>query len=267
MQRLDCDSSRPLIDAAVDGELDLLGQMAFDAHLTACAACADAYAARLALVRQLRDGAERFAAPESLRTRLLAALPEDIPTPAKRSPLRWLTGGAWAGSLAALAASLALVLTSPGSQDQLGRDLVAAHVRSLMPEHLTDVLSSDKHTVKPWFNGRLPLSPPVPNLVGDGFPLVGGRLDYVDEHTAAALVYRRNQHIINLFVWAMPDTTDRAMHVAERNGYNLLEWTQGGISYAAVSDLNRGELETFQRLWSLRAQQGEPTPAPSGPPP
>jgi anti-sigma factor RsiW len=257
MDRLDCDRSRPLIDAAVDGELDLLTQMAFDAHLTGCPACSAAHAARLALVRRIRDKAERFTAPDSLRTRLLAALPEDAPV--VRRPLRrWLTGGAWAGSAIALAASLALVVTTPAPPDPLARDLVAAHVRSLMPDHLTDVPSSDKHTVKPWFNGRLSLSPPVPNLSADGFPLVGGRLDYVDEHTAAALVYRHNQHVINLFVWATPNAPDRAVHVAERNGYTLLEWTQDGIANAAVSDLNRGELETFQRLWVVQAREGGP---------
>ncbi len=257
MAKLDCEQVRSLIDAALDGELDAVGQVAFDEHLVACPDCAAAHAARLAFVRRLRAEASRFAAPASLRARLPAGLPlrqAGRPPPPPRWRW-WLTGGTWVASAAALAVSLALFLVPPGRQDELTRELVAAHVRSLMPDHLTDVPSSDRHTVKPWFNGKVGLSPPVPTLADKGFPLIGGRLDYVDEHTAAALVYRRNQHVINLFVWPAPGTPAPA--TTGRNGYNLVEWTRDGLRYAAVSDVNVAELENFQRLWTTAASEGE----------
>jgi anti-sigma factor RsiW len=258
---MDCQRAVALIDAVVDGELDLITQLDFEAHLADCADCQAAYAVRLALVGRVRAEGVRYAASEDFRQRLLVALPPDgVDHATVMSPVRsrrwWLMGGAWASSVAALAASLVLTLGAPARQDQLAHDLVAAHVRSLMPDHLTDVLSSDRHTVKPWFNGRLAVSPPVPNPVEQGFPLVGGRLDYVDEHMAAALVYRRNQHLINLFVWAAPDRRDSAVRIEAHNGYNLLEWWRAGVAYAMVSDLALTELEGFQRLWAADAEEG-----------
>jgi anti-sigma factor RsiW len=251
MDRLECGQVHGLIDAAVDGELDLLARLSFDAHLADCPDCAAVYAARRQMVTRLRDHAERHVAPEALRARVLAALPNEA-TPGNRRPViprRWLVGGACGGSLAALAASLVLFLAAPSPPDLLDRDLVAAHIRSLMPDHLTDVASTDQHTVKPWFDGRLALSPPVPNLAEEGFPLIGGRLDYVDQHTAAALVYRRAKHVINLFVWTLPGAPDHAPDLDNRNGYNILRWVKNGEAYAAVSDVNRVDLEAFQRLW------------------
>jgi anti-sigma factor RsiW len=212
-------------------------------------------------VHRVRAEASRFAAPEALRARLLADLPNRADTkPARPFPRgwRWVTGGVWMSAAAALATSLVLVLSLPGPQDELTRELVAAHVRSLMPDHLTDVPSSDRHTVKPWFNGKVGLSPPVPNLADKGFPLIGGRLDYVDDHTAAALVYRRAQHIINLFVWTVPGAPARTPVLSGRNGYHLIEWTAAGMRYAAVSDVALPELEDFQRLWTVAATEGGP---------
>ncbi|HXP96258.1 MAG TPA: hypothetical protein VN809_06075, partial [Telmatospirillum sp.] len=116
----------------------------------------------------------------------------------------------------------------------------------------------DRHTVKPWFNGKVSLSPSVPDLTDKGFPLIGGRLDYVDEHTAAALVYRHHQHVINLFVWASPGRQDRTPNEANRNGYNLMAWTRSGLRYAAVSDVAWTDLKEFQRLWTIAAAEGEP---------
>jgi anti-sigma factor RsiW len=137
----------------------------------------------------------------------------------------------------ALAASLTLFVVMPDRDDPLTRDLVAAHVRSLMPDHLTDVASSDRHTVKPWFNGRLPASPPVPDLASDGFPMV----------------YRRNQHVINLFAWPAAGTAPDAVRRRERNGFHVIEWLGGDMRFAAVSDVNWADLETFRQLWSAAA--------------
>ncbi|WP_199229625.1 zf-HC2 domain-containing protein [Azospirillum sp. TSO22-1] len=271
---MNCQETRHLIDASIDGELDLTTQMALDAHLAGCAACRAMHAGRASLVRRLRAGAERFDMPDALRSRLLATRPgapaePAAPAPPWRRPWRWpwsdatvadqgprrTSGPAWAlGGLSLASAAAAMVLTllvvSPDHRNQLAEELVAAHVRSLMAEHLTDIPSSDRHTVKPWFNGRVDVSPPVPDLAEQGFPLAGGRLDYVGGRPVAALVYRRNRHVINLFAWSEPATTPGAVRLTERHGYALLHWGQPGLAVWAVSDLNRSELEDFQRLWT-----------------
>ncbi|WP_448191645.1 anti-sigma factor family protein [Azospirillum sp. sgz301742] len=266
---MDCRETRHLIDAGIDGELDLTTQLAVEAHLAGCDACRAADTGRRALVHRVRAGAETFAAPDALRRRLLASLPGAEPE--KAEPERagpppvpwnrswslswswaWLTGGLSLAS-AALAMGLTLAVVLPGRGDGPVPELVAAHVRSLMADHLTDVASSDRHTVKPWFNGRIDVSPPVPDLAEHGFPLVGGRLDYVAERPVAALVYRRGRHVINLFVRADPAAEAGTPSLAERHGYNLLRWSQPGLVVWAVSDLNREELESFARLWSSAA--------------
>lgn len=271
---MNCKETLDLIDASIDGELDLTTQMALDAHLAGCAACRAAHAGRASLVRRLRAGAERHDMPDALRSRLLSALPGTAAAPDAtaspwRRPWRWPWSGAadadrgprrtswpaWTlGGLslasAAVATALTLFVVSPDRGNRLAEELVAAHVRSLMAEHLTDIPSSDRHTVKPWFNGRVDVSPPVPDLGEQGFPLAGGRLDYVGGRAVAALVYRRNRHVINLFAWSEPAATPGAVRLTERHGYTLLHWGQPGLAVWAVSDLNRSELEDFQRLWA-----------------
>jgi anti-sigma factor RsiW len=134
-----------------------------------------------------------------------------------------------------------------GQEARLAAEVQSAHVRSLMANHLTDITSTDQHTVKPWFNGKLDFSPPVEDLSPQGFPLIGGRLDYLDGHPVAALVYQRNKHDINLFIW--PSTTgDEGLGFSTYNGYNVYHWTQSGMAYWAVSDLNPDELKGFVEL-------------------
>jgi anti-sigma factor RsiW len=143
--------------------------------------------------------------------------------------------------------------------ERLAREVAASHVRSLMEQHLLDVESSDRHSVKPWFLGKLTFAPPVPDLAEQGFPLLGGRLDYLDDRVVAALVYRWRQHVINLFVWPSAAGADAAVRPGEWRGYHLVHWSAGGLTFWAVSDLNAPELHEFARL--VR----EKTPPPASP--
>ena len=204
----------------------------------------------------IRDRATRHEAPPALRDRLAAALnrPDPLPAAAPRSRLRasWLRP--WAGMGAAFAVGVFVSLTfvsyqaSLREENNLVQEVVDGHVRSLMASHLADVASSDQHTVKPWFGGKLDFSPPVPDLAGEGFPLVGGRLDYLDLRPVAALVYRRQQHIINLFVWPSGGAATQAVKSQSRQGFNTAEWNDSGMRFWAVSDLNASELHAFAQL-------------------
>ncbi len=264
MQEIDHAEAQALIHAALDGELDAVTQLRFDAHLAACPGCSAEYARLKALSAAIRTQATRYTAPADLRTNLLKALPLDggglgggeIPPQAKVLPFhrRWL-GPAGAGFAvgAALAASLAILIDTRNADDLLADSIVTAHVRALQPGHLTDVQVSDQHQVKPWFDGKIDFAPPVKELSDQGFDLVGGRLDYIDGREAAVIVYGRRLHMIDLFVTrarnggAHPDSLP-AGH-ATPSGYNVVRWSEGGQDYWAISDLNRNELGDFAKAW------------------
>ncbi len=201
-------------------------------------------------------------APAGLKQRVRAAVRqasgvEAAPVRRSREPgwvlLRWLAPAV----VVALVLLVALFgVIRPAAESQLASEVVSAHIRSLMANHLTDVASTDQHTVKPWFNGRVTFSPPGTDLSAQGFALVGGRLDVLAERPVAALIYQRRKHFINLFIWPAPDNARTGGAFLVQRGYRLVHWAEGGMEYWAVSDVNRADLEEFARM--LRAPMPEP---------
>ena len=246
---MDCRQAALSADPFVDGELAPVERAAVAAHLLGCPSCRAAVEERRELAAALRAEAPYRRAPDGLAGRIGAALDAEPPAAGALSR-RWRPAALAASILAAMAVSslATLHLAAPLPGDALIDDMVAGHVRSLMADHLTDVASSDQHTVKPWFNGRLNLSPPVKDLTTAGFPLVGGRLDYVAGKPAAALVYRHRQHVINLFVAPEAARLAAGPRTAQRQGYTVLHWDEAGLGYWAVSDLAADDLARFQAL-------------------
>jgi anti-sigma factor RsiW len=260
---MDCKKALLLLDAYLDGELDLSASLELEAHLAECAACRARREALVGLSGRLRAGLTRHAAPEALRARLvqLAATPAPAapskPAAEPRLQRRQFMALAASVLLAVFASGgTTYLLMRPAPEDPLAEEVVGSHIRSLMADHLIDVASSDQHTVKPWFDGRLDLAPAVVDLKAQGFTLLGGRLDYVDRQPVAAVVYQRGKHLINLFAWPSSGAHSplRAMTI---RGYNVLSWTAGDLAYWAVSDVNPKDLATLQRLI---AQNTAPTP-------
>jgi len=244
-----CQDMQHWMHGYLDGELDLVRNLEMEGHLQTCPACAQALANYRSLQSALRNDAFYFKAPNSLETRIRSSLGK---TQSRTRTLRiraWATLGAIAASIVVIFA-LGWMATREGhsAKDLLVREIVSSHVRSLMASHLTDVPSSDQHTVKPWFKGQLDFSPPVKDLSKEEFVLAGGRVDYISDRPIAALVYERRKHVINLFIW--PSTPDSATSsvALTRQGYHLIQWTEGGLTYWAASDLNEKELEEFVAL-------------------
>ena len=238
---------RDLLHAYVDGELDLANARETERHLQSCADCRGIEKAIRELRSALTSDATAYRAPAHLRKDVRAALRREAKaTRQTLSPwLMFATGAAFA----AVILGFALFQTTRATRtDAIADQVVANHVRSLLAVQLVDVVSSDQHTVKPWFDGKIDFAPEVRDLSANGFPLVGGRLDYLDGKTVAALVYQRNKHPINLFI--TPETTSRntSPTVITRRGYNVFSWTNNGMKYWAVSDLNADELREFAEL-------------------
>ena len=246
------------VDAYLDGELAVVDAREIEAHLTQCPECSRFRDARLELRAAISARVPAFQAPDALRGRVRAALKTAAlktaarETPA-RAPYRPSFGTLWRPL--AVAASLAIVAFGSwdlarrnAAGETLADDVLASHVRSLMPGHLTDVLSSDQHTVKPWFNGKLDFSPAVHDFALQGFPLLGGRLDYVGGRSVAALAYGRREHLINVFLWPVAAGPSDATKARDRQGYHLLHWTTSDYAYWVVSDLGLAELQNFARM-------------------
>jgi len=242
-----------LLPAYLDQELGLSDAIAVERHLGNCSECQHELDLQSGVTAQLKKDVAYFKAPTHLAHRIKVALPgERSPsTRFKNWNFNWLNAGAVMVTLLAVVWSGTLYLSLPSAQERLTEELVSSHVRSLQVNHLSDVVSSDRHTVKPWFNGKLDFSPTVVDLAPQGFPLVGGRLDYLDGRSVAVLVYRHNQHPINLYNWPSTDR-DAAPQVQNRQGYHLVRWVGGGMEYWAVSDLATDDLESF--VGTLRSQ-------------
>jgi len=241
---MNCDEASVLMHALIDGELDAGHARGVEAHIATCAGCA----ARLREFHELRKimmpASLRFMAPAGLRDRIEGKLPAPVAAAAsRRSVVKGFAAGAM---LSAMAASGVLVMVMRADdQRRVVGEVVSAHLRSLQAQHLIDVESTDQHTVKPWFNGRLDVAPPVADLTAQGFTLLGGRLDYVDAKPVAAIVYRRRVHIINLFCAPAPGSAKRGAVMESLNGFNVRRWSENGINLWAVSDINADELMEF----------------------
>ena len=283
---MDCDVVKELLPAYVDGELDPPAIARLHQHLDGCAACAADLRELHQLQALVAGHALRHQAPPDLLARVRAAVAEEaarapvsapVPTredtpaalgarargAASATPSRWhwrpewLRLGGVALASAACAALVAVQFAAPADHARVSDDIIASHFRSLQVDHLTDVASTDQHTVKPWFAGKLDFSPPVYDLAPQGYALIGGRMEYLEGHNVAALAYRHRQHLINMFVW--PDANgDAAPHTQTRQGIHLVEWHNAGMRYWLVSDLGAQELEQLGQLVRARVAANEP---------
>jgi anti-sigma factor RsiW len=262
-----CDADKLLRHAYLDGELDLVRSLEFEEHLKDCPACQQDVREQQTVRKAFRAPGIYQRAPQSLRARILAASAAQTPNvPSPRAsgeivPMRSVARKRSFEWLAVAAAILIVFFVGlrviPTLQNErqgslVAQEVVASHIRSLQPGHLYDVESTDQHTVKPWFDGRIDFAPPVRDLADQGFPLVGGRLDYIGGRNVAALVYQRRKHIINVFIW--PEAFGNAASSASasrqesHDGYNSIEWSQNGMHMIAVSDVNADDLKQFKQL-------------------
>ena len=250
---MNCDRTQTQLHAYFDGELDAVTSAAFETHLESCSECQSVLASEQTLRSSIAKANLYEKAPASLRRAIAAKLPAAPNAPVavvQPAPSRWR----WL----ALAASLLVVATlswqlfqrfaGPQRNSAIAAAALDAHLRSLEAGHLADIQSTDQHTVKPWFDGKLDFAPPVRDFPNDGFPLLGGRLDVLDGKTVAALVYGRRKHIINVFVWPA-NASARAPRSGESQGYNWLAWRNGGFDFVAVSDVNSTDLQQLSRLF------------------
>jgi len=268
-----CDDNARLLHGYLDGELDLVRSLEIEEHLKICPDCAQELWNQQTLRKGFRSSSLYERAPAGLADRVRASIAREAtadvtataenapavkkativsmtPTPlsSKRAAWNWLAVAAAVLLMFTVTWRVVPGLSGRGNSDLLTEEIVSSHIRSLQPDHLFDVKSTDQHTVKPWFNGKLDFSPPVRDLAEDGYPLVGGRLDYVDHRAVAALVYQRRQHLINVFVWPEGKGTGEPQRMKSVQGYNMIAWETNGMYHCAVSDLNSGELEQFTEL-------------------
>jgi anti-sigma factor RsiW len=248
---VNCAETSELLNAYLDGELDLVRALGVEKHLATCATCSQSYESLRSLKTALKASPHYYNAPTGLQGQIRTSIFGEERKPAA-TPFAWAKFLRLAIPLAGaalIAFFLIPIFTRPSAESRLAQEITASHVRSLMTDHRTDVASSDQHTVKPWFEGKLDFAPTVVDLGQQGFPLVGGRLDFVEGRLAAALVYQRRKHSINLFIWPASTQSSRSERMTVQKGYNLIHWRESGMNYWAISDLNSAELKEFVQLF------------------
>jgi anti-sigma factor RsiW len=248
---MSCDRSDTVLHGYFDNELGALSAAEFECHLEQCSECIDAFEAlrSLRLSIDLSQLYEKTPAPlrKKIHAELSTASPAFIaPT---RKPWKYLAFAAALLLFAYTGRQIVRVHRGDNYETVLAAEVVEAHLRSLQPGHLTDVVSSDEHTVKPWFDGKLDFSPPVRDFADQGFPLQGGRLDVIHDRAIAALVYDRRKHLVNVFIWPTSEQ-DANPRGGSRQGYQWIAWRKGGMEFCAVSDAVPSDLEQLQRLFT-----------------
>jgi len=269
---MNCEEATKLMDGYLDSELDPITSQKIEQHLRECPKCDQAYKIHGSLIRVIGNATPYYKVPAELREQIQSSLRDavgakdkggsgqpgqlSVPRPQgerrpvlSQVPWNWLALAATI-MLGALTTAVFLPRMRPPNADQfLATQLIASHVRSLMANHLMDVPSSDQHTVKPWLDAKLDFAAPVADLSSQGFPLIGGRLDYLNNHSVAALVYQKRKHFVNLFIWPTTPEDSTAQTVVEREGYHLVHWSDGDFTYWAVSDVNPSDLQNFKQLF------------------
>ncbi len=233
-----CKETQLYMDGFLDRELDLVRSIDLEKHLHDCRQCSDLHRSRLAMRAALAP--LRYEAPASLKRTVQSSLQKST----RKQKIDWIALGAIAAIL-----TIGFMMFIRPDLNRVQHAVVDSHIRSLIPGHLTDVPSTDQHTVKPWFAGKLDFSPPVQDFSAEGFPLIGGRIDYFDNHPVAVVVYRKNQHTINVFAWRSTENA-RIKRTASDHGYNIVQFAKDGIEYWVVSDLNSEDLGRFVKLLS-----------------
>ena len=269
---MNCEEATKLMDGYLDSELDPITSQKIEQHLRECPKCDQAYKIHGSLIRVIGNATPYYKVPAELREQIQSSLRDavgakdkggsgqpgqlSVPRPQgerrpvlSQVPWNWLALAATI-MLGALITAVFLPRMRPPNADQfLATQLIASHVRSLMANHLMDVPSSDQHTVKPWLDAKLDFAAPVADLSSQGFPLIGGRLDYLNNHSVAALVYQKRKHFVNLFIWPTTPEDSTAQTMVEREGYHLVHWSDGDFTYWAVSDVNPSDLQNFKQLF------------------
>src|SRR5438876_1444320 len=269
---MNCEEATKLMDGYLDGELDPITSQAIEQHLRECHKCDQAYKTHGSIIRAIGHATPYFKASAELRERIQSSLRDETTEHAVRNGVRGAqvlshkrqpeprsilleTPWNWLGLAAAIIFGAIIALNvvpraqRPEADQFLATQLIASHARSLMANHLTDVASSDQDTVKPWLDAKLDFAPAVVDLSEKGFPLIGGRLDYLDNRPVAALIYQRRQHFLNLFVWPLGPGRAGSTKAMTRQGYQLLHWVDSDLNYWAVSDINEKELQQFKQLF------------------
>jgi anti-sigma factor RsiW len=245
---MNCSSVEPLIEAALDGELDPGQQFQIREHLESCVSCSAAYRDLQQLRADIHSQATYYRAPEPLLERLRASIRAEHTPSVRRAKLPWQWIAIAASVLLAISIGANLLLSKRQiSENQLiAREVLSEHVRSMLTNHQVDVISSDRHTVKPWFGDKLDFSPDVKDLAAQGFLLTGGRVEYIHQRPVAALVFQRSKHVISLFTWPADSSVTA---VRSQKGYHVVTWNKDGMAYWAVSDVNLDDLKLFSRLY------------------